>query len=374
MNRVENELVESLYRKADLLHVPLGGVFEISPVCNMNCRMCYVKKSMAEVEKEGGLLSLEQWVSFAEEAKKNGTLFLLLTGGEPFLREDFQELYRKLHEMGFVLSINTNGTMIDEKVILWLKEIPPSRINLTLYGAGNETYAGLCGNPKGFTQVTRAIRLLKEAGITVKLNVSMTPYNRQDLRKMIAFAEDEKLLMEIAPYMFPSIRKDVSQIGKNDRFTPKETVDTMMEITRLQYGEEYLEHQKGIFQQKRQEREKNLQKQKEVAGGKIGCRAGSSSYWITWDGKMLPCGMMVSPIADPLKEGFQRAWEKTAATVEQIRLPTACENCAKQELCHTCAAMIYAETGAFDRKPKYRCQMADAYFAACRERMVGDEE
>ena len=124
--------------------------------------------------------------------------------------------------MGFIVSINSNGTMIDEKTIEWLKQTPPIRINMTLYGASDETYGRLCGNPKGFTQVTKAIRLLKEAGITVKLNCSVTPYNAHDLEAMFAFARKEGLLIQATSYMFPPLRKSKEMIGKNDRFTPEE--------------------------------------------------------------------------------------------------------------------------------------------------------
>lgn len=39
---------------------------------------------------------------------------LLLTGGEPFIRPDFEEIYRRCRELGIIVSINTNGTMLGE--------------------------------------------------------------------------------------------------------------------------------------------------------------------------------------------------------------------------------------------------------------------
>ena len=97
-------------------------------------------------------------------------LYLLLTGGEPFVYKDFKRLYLELFKMGFIISINSNATLIDEETVKWLKEYPPQRINITLYGSSNEVYGNLCNNPKGFNQVTKAINLLKEANINIKLN------------------------------------------------------------------------------------------------------------------------------------------------------------------------------------------------------------
>ena len=72
-------------------------------------------------------------------AGREGMLYLLLTGGEPFLYPDFWNLYEALNRMGFVISINTNGSMIDEAVVERLRERPPMKINLTLYGAKDST-------------------------------------------------------------------------------------------------------------------------------------------------------------------------------------------------------------------------------------------
>ena len=181
MRATEPRLSKYLHHTAAKRGVPLSGTFELSPCCNMDCRMCYVRKSRKEVQDAGGEIPAEKWLSMAEECRNAGTLFLLLTGGEPFLYPGFRELYQELAKMGFMISINTNGTMITEDTVSWLKENPPARMNITLYGASNKTYERLCRNPQGYTQTVNAVRMLKQAGISVKLNASMTPYNISDL-------------------------------------------------------------------------------------------------------------------------------------------------------------------------------------------------
>ena len=146
-------------------------------------------------EAIGHLRTAKEWLALAEEAKKQGMVYLLLTGGEPFLRPDFREILSGLNKIGLLISINSNGTLIDEDVIAWLKESPPCRVNVTLYGASDATYERLCGNPQGFSQAVRGIRLLKEAGIVVKLNCSVTPHNVGDLDDIFAFAKREGLLV-----------------------------------------------------------------------------------------------------------------------------------------------------------------------------------
>ena len=211
---------EYLYRKASRAGVPLSGTFELTPVCNMDCKMCYVRLSACEQQAIGPLADAAHWLTLGRQAMEAGMLYLLLTGGEPFLHPQFREILEGLHKMGFLITINSNGTMIDESVIAWLKNCPPVRINISLYGASNDTYDRLCGNPKGFTQTVKAIGLLKEAGISVKLNCSLTPYNAGDLPEMVAYAKENDLFLQVATYMFPPVRKDAALAGTNDRFSP----------------------------------------------------------------------------------------------------------------------------------------------------------
>ena len=163
---VEPRLTQYLFDRASRTLTPLSGTFELSPVCNLACKMCYVRKTPAEVAASPRPpVGLIQWLSIAEQARDAGMLYLLLTGGEPFLWQDFWPLYERLSTMGFLISINSNATLLDEARVARLAEHPPTRINITLYGAGNETYEALCGRSGMFDRVDRAITLLRQAGI-----------------------------------------------------------------------------------------------------------------------------------------------------------------------------------------------------------------
>lgn len=236
---VEPRLTQYLFDRASRTLTPLSGTFELSPVCNLACKMCYVRKTPAEVAASPRPpVGLIQWLSIAEQARDAGMLYLLLTGGEPFLWQDFWPLYERLSTMGFLISINSNGTLLDEARVARLAEHPPTRINITLYGAGNETYEALCGRSGMFDRVDRAITLLRQAGILVKLNCSLTPHNACDLEGIVSYAAERDLILEVNTYMFPPLRRDPTMVGRNDRFTPAETAHYHMERYRLQRGEE----------------------------------------------------------------------------------------------------------------------------------------
>ena len=361
---IEPRLTEYLHRKASITKTPISGTFELSPLCNMDCRMCYIKMSKEKQESIARLRTNEEWIELAQKAKDKGMLFLLLTGGEPFLVKDFKELYIELHKMGFCISINSNGTMIDEEVIEWLKHYPPMRINMTLYGASDETYGRLCNNPKGFTQVTKALSLLKENNIQVKLNCSVTPYNKDDLKQMIDFAEEHDLVIQATSYMFPPLRKDETKIGQNDRFTAEDAALYGAYISAYSNGfdrfKEYIESgQLALYDA---DDDCGI-----VEGDHMRCRAGITSFWMTWEGKLLPCGMIPDRGLDPWEVGFDAAWENAKNIVSEITLPVKCAGCGKKDECKACAAMVYTETGTYDKVPQYRCEMTHCYPDACKK-------
>jgi len=355
-NVVSSKFSDYLFSKANQKNVPLSGALEISPICNMDCKMCYVRLSKYEVNKIGKEKTVDEWITLVEEAKNMGTLYLLLTGGEPFLYKDFKELYIRLYKMGLVLSINTNGTLVDEEVISWLSKYPPMRVNVTLYGSSNETYRKLCNNPNGFDQVKRGIELMKNANIAVKINASITPYNAQDLEEIHNFGQKRNIVVEATSYMFPPIRRDEKMIGKNDRFSPKEAAINQVKINKLRVGkEQFIKYAKKL-ENECYEADNVSEVCSVIEGESMKCRAGKSTFWISWDGRMMNCGMMNNPVTYPFEDGFEMAWKEMVEETKKIRLPKECSNCNYKEICKVCVANVITETGNTCTKPKYKCE------------------
>ena len=363
---VEPAITEYLHAKAAKMGIPLSGTFELTPCCNMACKMGYVRMTKTEQESISPLRTAKEWLELGLTARDSGLLYLLLTGGEPFLRPDFKEIFQGLHRMGLILSINSNGTLIDEDTVVWLKETPPTRVNITLYGASNETYARLCGNPQGYDQAVRGIRMLRKAGISVRINCSLTPYNAADLEGIYAFANQEGLLVQATGYMFPPLRRDESMVGTNERFTPQEAAYQSARIACMMNGEDwYLERMKHELPPIPGESDDCPDVGAEGEG--IRCRAGKCSFWVTWNGGFMPCGMLPSNDAPNVFDiGFEEAWNQTKACAAAIRLPAKCASCAARDNCKACAAMVFTETGNYHTVPEYRCEMTKAYPDACR--------
>ncbi|MFR2769413.1 MAG: radical SAM protein [Thomasclavelia sp.] len=94
---------KQVWQKAFDDAIPISGTFELTPRCNFNCKMCYVHLLEKDIPKYGKELSAKKWIDIAKQAKEAGTTWLCITGGEPLLHPEFEEIYTQLSKMGFLL-------------------------------------------------------------------------------------------------------------------------------------------------------------------------------------------------------------------------------------------------------------------------------
>lgn len=362
---------DRLWHNAGLNRVPLTGAFELLPVCNFSCKMCYVRKSMSDVNAMGGLLPAEFWLDIVRQAYEAGLLFPLLTGGEPFLYPDFQKLMAEMLSMGLMVSINSNASMIDEPMAEWLSKYRPTRINITLYGASAKTYQNLCGNGDAFARVRRGVELLKHHNIPVKFNTSITPYNVHELEDIITYAKSTGYPIDVASYMFPPVRRDSSMVGTNDRLSPKDAALAKVRADMLLHEPEWLQKQAARFQRFVPLTEELKQELSSKAPREMECRAGRCSFWVDWQGRLSACGMNSQFNADIRTLGFAESWKQVVEHVNALRYSSVCSNCPNHSLCHACAAMVQNETGTLDGIPKYLCAMHE-YVALYYRELVGE--
>ena len=268
------------------------------------------------------------------------------------MRKDFFEIYDGMKKMGILISINSNGSMLQGEILEHFLQDPPFRFNISLYGGNNETYRNMCGIP-AYDRVKENIRALRKAGVDVSLNLSITPYNYRDLEAIYSDAVDLDVNVKASSYMYPPVRLEDGSYGCGNRLTATEAAACSVKWDVLRFTEEE-------FSLRAQNMQKLVDELREgcpvEADEGVHCCAGSSSFWITWQGKMMPCGMLTTPVADLRKQGFDEAWAYIRSETAKIRTPSACGSCAYKDVCGVCAAVCFTETGHFDRVPTYICE------------------
>lgn len=367
-----NAVERKLFAWAEKQLSPLYGVLELTPLCNMNCDMCYVRLSRKEMESQGKMLSLEKWLMLAKEMKDAGVLFVLLTGGEPLLYPHFKELYLELLKMGMVITINSNGTLMNEDWIDFFSQHKPRRINITLYSKDERGYEKLCHYPGGFEKAVNAIKQLKEKNVAVKINCSLTKKNIDSYQKILDIGEELDVPVFMDTYMCPATRERKKAFDFASRLNPKEAAKTRIQVLRREMGDEIFRESAKLHI----ELAENTPEGKEIKSG-MKCKAGKCSYTISWRGDMIPCVIMSEPHVSVFQSGFEKAWKEIVEKTSQIYMSEKCSQCTLRKVCNVCPSYALLEAGAYDAVPEYLCEYTKytiQYFQEELEKMENENE
>ena len=170
---LEQKMFSYLERRARNKGVPIKGTFELTPLCNLDCKMCYVHLTPSQMlQSNRCMISTARWKQIMQDAIDHGMIYALLTGGEALLHPDFDELYLFLCEHGVQVKVNTNGLLLTADRIDFFRQHPPAELHITLYGADEDTYERVTGH-RVFGRVWQNILAARDAGI--RLCVGITP-------------------------------------------------------------------------------------------------------------------------------------------------------------------------------------------------------
>lgn len=332
------ELNKTLTEKASSEMLPLNGTFELTPLCNFRCKMCYVRLDPSQMTNIGRERTTEEWISLGRQAADMGCLTLLLTGGEPFLRPDFKQIYEALINMGFLVAIFTNAALITPEIVKWLSKIPPKFIRVTLYGASNETYYKVCGVQNGYEQATRGIELLLKAGLPVTMASTLINENESDLDLMSAFAQERRLHLINTACVKPPVRG-----AQSSAITARLCDEKVHSIAKQMPTYTYDSFCPDVDPMRR-------------------CNSSRNSFWVTWDGRMTLCSTTTEPFTYPFISGFETAWHELGTLLRNIKPPSECINCDLKKYCQSCMGLFCSETGSPDKTIDRICSIARARY------------
>ena len=345
------EFLRDLSRKAKHERIPLAGALALTHRCNLVCAHCYLP-----VRERGGSdatreLSAERVCSLIDEIAGAGCLFLLITGGEPLLRTDFPRIYRYAKSRGLLVTIFTNGTLIDREIAALFGEFPPRSIEISLYGATTATCGKVTGVEGSYENCMRGVRLLLDRGIPVKLKSIIMTHNRRELGAMEETAQQLGVPFRTDSALFPRLDGDRSPLAL--RIPPAEAVaGEVANGERMKKWAAYYERRKGIPSTDRL----------------YTCGAGLTHFYIDPYGTLQPCSMAIH-FRYRLSQGdFLAAWRDLMPRFRERKAGPgyACNSCDKRVLCGLCPAFFRMESGSETRRSEYLCRTGHLRFEAVR--------
>ena len=309
--------------KARRLGVPVHGSFELTPLCNLDCRMCYVHLNQDQMG-EKKLLTVDQWKSLMDQAVDAGMMDAILTGGECLTYPGFDELYLHLQSKGIRTTVLTNGLLLTEERIEFFSKHPPKFIQITLYGSSEDEYEAVTGR-RCFARVLENIRRLAGRPIPAALAITPNRFLPDGGEALVKLAHELGMWYSINTVLFAP-RADTGR--QNDEIDLD--VDGYIRLHMLRRalsGTKVLPPASCSLPAPSREGTP-------VKG--LLCSAGNSSFDICWDGTMKPCSGFDDIQAHPLADGFEQAWKQIRAASMEYPLPAECPQCAYRDICPAC--------------------------------------
>ncbi len=339
----------------DFTRLPILGEIAVTYRCNNRCLFCYAGCGGGSCGGSGGAggrarllqnretdtAGLKRIIDIFKEKAK--IPFFSFTGGEPLLREDLEELIAYAGEKKLRVNLITNGTLVTKDRALALYRAGLRTAQVSLESPDAAIHDRLCGAPGSHARTLAGIEALRNAGIRVQTNSTLTRPNRESLLLMPAFLKSigvERFSMnlyipsvdaETAPELFVSYSETGTFVDEVRRKANLEG------LTFFWYSPTplciYNPIARGL--------------------GNKSCAAADGLLSVDPEGNILPCSSYPESLGNILLEDFSKLWfsERASYFKNKRYAPQSCEGCDSFNACQAACPLYwdYAGYGELDK-------------------------
>lgn len=340
----------------------LGQIyFYVTKECNARCYHCYQPTITVESEPRAprsSQITKQAFLSLVESAIPLGLKSVKITGGEPLLRSDLIEIIGGIGRLGLHVSMETNGSLINERLADQLADLNVE-VSISLDAGSAVIHDALRRLPGCFERVTRALRMLAERKCDPKVIMAVSKRNLGEVENVVRVATANGCrLIKLNP---------VNTLGLAKQLGRTRILLTVEEIIALNNDRRRLESQYGAFLFL--EGPPAFASIDEIVNGHVGICPFTGILGVLSDGSLSFCGVgnscpeLVFSKVDEPNFNLEKIWQKAAALIEvrrQLtrRLEGICGSCVLESFCKgSCRALAYCESGSF-LSPHPWCQRA----------------
>ncbi|MGA1845125.1 MAG: radical SAM protein [bacterium] len=328
--------------------VPLSCSVEVTRRCPLSCRHCYNNLPLGDRKAARDEMNCEEHCRILDQLAEAGCLWLLYTGGEPFAREDFPDIYRYAKGKGMLITLFTNGILISERIADHLAAWLPFSIEITLYGRTREVHEQVTRVPGSYDRCMRGIMLLMERGLPLQLKTVALTINRHEIGDMKRFAqEDLGVEFKYDPMINPRI--DCSRAPLAVRLSPAEVV--ALDLRDPQRATEWQEFAGRCS---------NPVGTPSTGHELYLCGGGVNSCAINPYGMLHLCVLSSAAGYDLRKGSLREGWERFLLDLRNTRASrsTKCLGCGLRAMCGMCPANGELECTDPESPVDFLCQVA----------------
>jgi radical SAM protein with 4Fe4S-binding SPASM domain len=319
-------------------YVPLVLSWNVTRKCNLKCSHCYINASPSEYTDE---LTTEEGKRLIDQICEVSHPLLILSGGEPILRKDIYELIEYGAKKGLRMGLGSNGTLIDDFVAKKLKQSGISTVSISIDSHIPENHDDFRGVKGSWRKAVGAIQALRENGVLVQVNTTLTQQNYDEIDDIMSLAE--KLGVENFHLFFlvPTGR------GKKIVDITPAMYEEMINNTFAKTARHRLNVKPSCAPQfMRIAKDMNLDMRQWVRG----CMAGLYYCRVYPNGEITPCPYLPIKLGNTREKSFKDIWFN-AEVFKKIRdfdsLKGKCGVCDYRNLCGGCRARAYGLSSDF---------------------------
>lgn len=302
--------------------------------CNLKCSHCYIN---AQSKKSGRELTTDEGKGIIDQIAELGKTILVLSGGEPLLRSDIFELAQYGVQKGLIVTLGTNGTLIDKETADKLHSVGVRKVAISIDSSTATVHDSLRGVKGAWEKAVNGVKACTASGVSVQFNVTMTRQNCHDLDEIVLMAKNLGVKNIHLFFLVPTGR------GKNMLDLSPETYEELL-LKALIYSDDSIEVKPTCAPQFMR-----IAKQvgKDVSRWSRGCIAGINYCRILPDGGVTPCPYLPVRAGNVLTTSLGEIWansEVLSALRDFSNLKGKCGKCGYNRICGGCRARAFGLT------------------------------
>ena len=318
--------------------------WELTRNCNLNCVHC---RAAASKGPHKGELTFAECKRILDQIAGFASPTIILTGGEPLMRDDIFEIIEYGNKQGLRLVIAINGTLLTEEKAMKLRDGGIKRVSLSLDGKDAKAHDAFRGVDGSYNSVMKAADILNATGLPFQINTTVTRFNVNDLFEIYSLV---KLIGAVAWHVFLLV-----PVGRGKDLKGKE-LDAMAYEDVLNWLYDIESRNELEMKVTCAPHYYRIVKERGSIPKSAGCLAGKSFMFISHKGIAQPCGYLEISSGDVRAHGVKKVWEESPV-FNQLRDISSyrgkCGGCRYLKICSGCRARAYELHGDFLQEEPY---------------------
>jgi len=337
--------------------------WEITRKCNLHCAHCRASAESCQYEGE---LSLDECLALVDDILQIGQPILILTGGEPLMRDDFFDIAEYAAKQGLRVVVGSNGTLVTDEIAARMKEIPISRLGVSIDFPTREMQDRFRGVPGAFEAALAGIEAARSHGIEVQVNSTITKLNAQYGDELVELALNAGAVAFHPFLLVPTGRgKELEEHALTAEEYERFLVWLYEKQQKLE-GRLFVKptdapHYMRVVCQKEKRSPQDWQGPSHPGAGAAGtsaamssitrgCLAGIGFCFVSHVGQVQGCGYLDVAAGNVKEQPFSQIW-RGSHLFTQLRdyslIKGKCGRCEFKDVCGGCRARAYEATGDY---------------------------